>query len=82
MFETLSIEKNDFTEIELVKAIHSLKNNKAAGLDGIPAEVWKTNCLNKEILEVCNKTYHSDVPKIWLRGGIKPPKKRRSWIEL
>ena len=76
VFETLPIETNDFTEIELVKAIQSLKNNKAAGLDGIPAEVWKTNCLNKELLEVCNKTYHGDVPKIWLRGGIKPlPKK-------
>lgn len=76
VFDTLPVETNDFTEDELVKAIHSLKNNKAAGLDGIPAEVWKTSCLNKELLEVCNKTYHGDVPKIWLHGGIKPlPKK-------
>jgi len=23
------------------------------------------------LLEICNKTYHGDIPKIWLRGGIK-----------
>ena len=68
---------NDFTENELLKAIQSLKNNKAAGLDGIPAEVWKTFCLNKELLQICNKTFHGDFSKIWLRGAIKPlPKKR------
>ena len=59
-----------------MKAIKALKNNKAAGIDGIPGEVWKAGSLNTELLEICNKVYHGDVPKIWLCGAIKPiPKK-------
>lgn len=28
-------------EDEFIKAIHNLKSNKAAGIDEIPAELWK-----------------------------------------
>ena len=47
VFVTLPIETDDFTEDELVKAIQSLKNNKAAGLEGVLSAVWKTSCFNK-----------------------------------
>ena len=48
----------------------------ASGLDGIPAEVWKIDCLTDELLIICNKTYHGDVPDAWVKGGIIPfPKK-------
>jgi len=29
------------------------------------AEVWKTTIFNKELLEICNKNFNGDVPKIW-----------------
>ena len=76
VFDSLQIKTNNFTEEELIKASNSLKNNKRAGLCSIPAEVFKTSCLNKELLEICNKPYHGDIPKICLTGGTKPiPKK-------
>jgi hypothetical protein len=31
----------DFTNQEVKKFIRSMKNNKATGFDGIPAEAWK-----------------------------------------
>lgn len=76
VFDTLPMETGNFTYLELRTAIKSLQNNKATGLDGIPAEVWKVGCLDQQLLEVCNKTYHGEAPNIWLKGGILPfPKK-------
>ena len=76
VFNTLPIETGDFTAGELQKSINASQNNKTPGLDGIPIETWKTGCLEQELLEICNKTFHGDVPGIWLRGGILPiPKK-------
>ena len=42
---TLPINTEDFTKEELLKCIKSFKNGKAAGLDDIPVEVWKTEAL-------------------------------------
>ena len=45
-------------------------------MDGIPADIWKLKCFNDELLVICNKTYHGDVPEMWRKGGILPlPKK-------
>ena len=61
---------------ELQDATKATQNNKATGLDGIPAEVWKMDCLRDQLLKVCNKAYHGDVPAIWRKGAILPfPKK-------
>ena len=76
VFDTLQINTEEFTTAELKTAIKTLQNNKATGLDEIPAEVWKTECLDQELLEVCNKTFHGDAPDIWRKGGLLPfPKK-------
>ena len=76
VFNTLPIETGDFTADGLQKSINALHNNKAPGLGGILIEMWKTGRLDEELLEICNKTFHGDVPGIWLRGGILPfPKK-------
>ena len=76
VFNTLSIETGDFTAEELQKSINASQNNKAPGLDGIPIKTWKTGCLEEELSENCNKTFHGDAPGICLRGGILPiPKK-------
>ena len=61
---------------ELVKCINGFKNGKAAGLDNIPIEVWKSGALNSELLDVCNKTLNGDKPDIWIKSVIVPiPKK-------
>ncbi|KAG1678569.1 putative elongator complex protein 3 [Nymphon striatum] len=45
-------------------------------LDDIPIEVWKTGALIDPLLQVCNKTFHGDKPKIWGKSGLVPlPKK-------
>ena len=78
VFNTLPIETGDFTGDELQKSINASQNNKVPRLDVISIETWKTGCLDEELLEICNKTFHGDAPGIWLGGGILPfPKKRR-----
>ena len=42
VFDTLQINTEEFTTAELKTAIKTLQNNKATGLDEIPAEVWKS----------------------------------------
>ena len=44
---------------EVQKAVHSLKNNKSAGTDGIPAELLKAAGTN------FNSTFHQLLCKIW-----------------
>ena len=70
VFNTLPIKTEDFTADELQKSINASQNNKAPGLGGISTETWKTGCLDEELLEICNKTFHGDVPGIWREGGI------------
>ena len=41
VFDTLPIKTGDFTMTEIWEAVKSTQGNKATGLDGIPAEVWK-----------------------------------------
>ena len=53
-FDGLPIKADDFSIIELNDAIKSMKNN-AAGLDEIPAEVWKTGCLDDQLLIISKK---------------------------
>ena len=46
------------------------------GLDGIPAEIWKLECLTDQLLEVCNRACHGDIHTVRLKGAILPfPKK-------
>ena len=72
----LPINCDDFTMEELGKCVNDCANNKATGLDNIPAEVWKCEGLKQPLLEVCNKVLHGDKPHIWGRSGILPfPKK-------
>ena len=64
VFNTLPIETGDFMADKLQKSINASQNNKAPGLDGIAIETWKTGCLDEELLEICNKVFHGDVPGI------------------
>ena len=46
------------------------KKNKTAGLDGIPAEVWKTGHFNHILLEFCNDVYSQKPIEHWKKGCI------------
>ena len=64
--DALPIKTGDVTTTELGEAIKSTQGDKATGLDGVSAEVWKLECFNVQILEVSNKAYHGDIPGTWL----------------
>ncbi len=72
----LNIDCNNFTLAELDDCLKSMKNGKAAGLDDIPTEVWKSRILDAELLDFCNRTLNGDKPEFWSTSGIVPvPKK-------
>ena len=74
--EELSINTEDFTIDELNECIKNLKNNKSAGPDNIPGEVWKAHIMDSELLGFCNRTLNGDKPSIWSSSSIIPiPKK-------
>ena len=51
----LPINDGNFTLEEFNTWLKSLKNNQTSGPDKIPAEVWKTEALSAELLNVHNK---------------------------
>ena len=71
---TLNIKLGHFTttELEAVK----VKGRKAAGLDDIPPEVWKSGEFNDILLQLCNEVYDQNAIDKWTEGCILPfPKK-------
>jgi exonuclease III len=75
----LDISTEDITIEEVVKAIKKLKNGKAAGVDGIQAELLKYGGdeLVRRITTLCNHIWTTgDIPADWCDGIIIPiPKK-------
>ena len=72
----LHIEQGPFTIEELEMVLRKTKKNKTAGLDEIPAEVWKTGHFNHILLEFCNDVYSHKPVEHWTKGCILPlPKK-------
>jgi len=56
--------------------LRNTKNNKASGLDNIPAEVWKLENFNDILLSLCNAAYRGNPIDKWREGCILPfPKK-------
>ena len=75
-FDALPVKTGDFAVTELWEAIQSAQGNNVDGLDGISPEVWKLECFNDQLLEVCNRAYHGEIPDMWLEEAILPfPKK-------
>ena len=70
------------TEDELVNIVRKMKNGKAAGIDGIRAELMKyivrNDTIRKHILKCCNKVLEEKVQEDWLRSNtIMIPKKKK-----
>ena len=72
----LEIKNVPFNKLELDLVLKKLQSKKAAGLDGIPPEVWKTGKFNDLLLYYCNEVYKGNVIQSWTEGYILPyPKK-------
>ena len=68
----LEIKTGPFNELELDLVLKKLKNKKAAGLDGIPSEGWKTGKFKYLLLYYCNGVYNGNVIQSWTEGCILP----------
>ena len=72
----LDIKRGPFTQEELDSVLRKIKNRKAAGLDEIPPEVWKTRQFDDILLRHCNAVYNQNPIDRWTKGCILPfPKK-------
>ena len=72
----LDIKLGPFTKEELDSVLKKIKNKKAAGLDEIPPEVWKTRQFDDILLRQCNAVYSQNRIERWMKGCNLPfPKK-------
>ena len=72
----LDIKLGQFTQEELDSILRKILNGKTAGLDEIPAEVWKTREFNDILLRHCNAVYNQNTIDRWTKGCIlRFPKK-------
>ena len=72
----LDIKLGPFTKEKLDSVLRKIKNRKAAGLDEIPPEVWKTRQFDDILLRQCHAVYNQNRIERWMKGCIFPfPKK-------
>ena len=68
----LDIKLGSFTQEELDSVLRKIKNRKAAGLNEIPLEVWKTRQFEDILPRHCNAVYNQNPIDRWMRGCILP----------
>ena len=66
----LDFKLGPFTQEELDSILRKIKNRKAAGLDDIPPEVWKTRQFDDIQLRHCNAVYNQNPIDRWRKGCI------------
>ena len=72
----LDFKLGRFTQEELNSILRKIKNRKAAGLDEIPPEVWKTRKFDDILLRDCNAVNNQNPIDRWMKRCILPfPKK-------
>ena len=72
----MDIKLGPFTQEELDSVLRKIKNRKAAGLDEILPEVWKTRQFDDILLRYCNAVYTQNPIDRCIKGCILPfPKK-------
>ena len=76
----LDIKLGPFTKEELDSVLKKIKKRKAAGLDEIPPEVWKTRQFDDILLRQRNAVYSKNRIERWMKVCILPfPKKATSY---
>ena len=68
----LDIKLRPFTQEELDSFLRKIKNRKAAELDEIPLEVWKTRQFDDILLRHCNAVYNQNPIDKLMKGCIIP----------
>ena len=68
----LDIKQGPFAKEELDSVLKKIKNRKAAVLDEIPPEVWKTRQFDDILLMQCNAVYSQNRIERWMKGCILP----------
>ena len=72
----MDIKIGPFTKEELDSVLRKIKDGKAAGLDEIPPEVWKSRQFDDIMLRHCNAVNNQNQIDTWTKGCIFPfPKK-------
>ena len=66
----LDIKLGPFTKEELDSVLRKIKNRKAARLDEIPQEVWKTRQFDDILLRHCNAIYNQNLIDRLMKGCI------------
>ena len=72
----LDIKLGPFTLEELDSVLRKSKNRKAAGLDEIPPEVWKTRKFDDILLRHRNAVYNQNPIDRWMKDASSPSLKR------
>ena len=81
IIKQLDIKLGPFTLEELDSVLRQIKNRKAAGLDEIPPEVWKSRQFDDILLRHCNTVYNQNPIDRWMKGCFHPfPKKGDLWL--
>ena len=68
----LDIKLGPFTQEELDSVLRKIKNRKAAGLNEIPPEVWKTRQFDDILLRHYNAVYNQNPIDRWMKGCVLP----------
>ena len=68
----LDIKLEQFTREEFDSVQRKIKNRKAAELDEIPPEVWKTREFDNILLRHCNAVYNRNTIDRWTKECILP----------
>ena len=68
----LDIKLGPFPQEEFNSVLRKIKNRKAAGLNEIPPEVWRTRQLDEILLQHCNTIYDQNPIVRWIKGCILP----------
>ena len=68
----LDIKLGPFTQEELESVLRKIKNRKAAGLDEIPPEVWKTRQFDNILLRHRNAVYNKNPIDRWMKECTLP----------
>ena len=74
---TRIIKLGQFMQEELDSVLRKMKTRKAAGLDEIPSEIWKTRPSDNILLWHCNAVYNQNTIDRWTKGCIFPFLKKR-----
>ena len=75
---SLDINKEPSTPDEIDKAVRSIKNGKAVGLDEILAAVLKLEAFKVILLYFCNSVYNQDPIQRWNEGVLLPFQKKET----